>query len=92
MAYLLDADRGEASWVTRDRHLDAWTSQFIGPNAQPKTVEYGLFPPSPGFSSPAPILNLPALTVEPLAKGDDARSRSSRLHDREENYQISIKL
>ncbi|NBB86533.1 MAG: M28 family peptidase, partial [Bacteroidetes bacterium] len=29
LAYALNADRGEAQWVSFDRHLGPWTSQFI---------------------------------------------------------------
>jgi Peptidase family M28 len=66
ISYLLDADRGEASWISSDRHLDSWKAQIMGANAQRQQVEFGLSPTSLGFSAPAPLVNLPALEVQRL--------------------------
>jgi Peptidase family M28 len=66
MSYLLDADRGEANWVSSDRHLDPWKAQIMGANAQRQQVEFGLSPAASGFSTPAPLVNLPALEVQRL--------------------------
>jgi len=66
MSYLLDANRGQASWVSSDRHLDPWKAQIMGANAQQQQVEFGLSPASSGFSASAPVMNLPALEVQRL--------------------------
>jgi hypothetical protein len=66
MSYLLDADRGQANWVSSDRHLDPWKAQIMGTNAQRQQVEFGLSPVSSGFSTPAPMVNLPTLEVQRL--------------------------
>jgi hypothetical protein len=74
ISYLLEADsapqtlreRGQASWVSSDRHLDSWKTQIMGANIRQQQVEFGLSPASPGFSAPAPMVNLPAVEVERL--------------------------
>jgi Peptidase family M28 len=74
ISYLLEADsapqklreRGQANWVSSDRHLDPWKAQIMGANARKQQVEFGLSPASSGFSAPAPVLNLPALEVQKL--------------------------
>jgi Peptidase family M28 len=76
MSYLLDADRGQASWVSSDRHLDSWKTQIMGANTQRQQVEFGLSPASLGFSAPAPLVNLPALEVLQL---EPSTSRQSTL-------------
>ncbi len=66
MSYLLDANRGQASWVSSDRHLDPWKAQIMGTNVRQQQVEFGLSPASPGFSATAPLMNLPTLEVQRL--------------------------
>ncbi len=79
MAYSLDADRGQASWISRDRHLDAWTTQFFTDKSQRQQVEFGLFPASPGFSAAAPLVNLPAPEVRRLAQENRNGGQQLRL-------------
>jgi hypothetical protein len=74
MSYLLDAERGRASWVSSDRHLDPWKAQIMGANARQQQVEFGLSPASSGFSAPAPVLNLPALEVQQLEPPTSSKS------------------
>ncbi len=66
ISYLLDVDLDRANWVSSDRHLDSWQAQIMGANVRQQQVEFGLSPASPGFSAPAPMVNLPALEVERL--------------------------
>jgi hypothetical protein len=74
MSYLLDTnsapqtlrERGQANWVSSDRHLDPWKAQIMGANVRQQQVEFGLSPASSGFSAPAPLVNLPALEVQRL--------------------------
>jgi Peptidase family M28 len=82
MSYLLDAvgaasryeNRGQANWVSSDRHLDPWKAQIMGANARQQQVEFGLSPASSGFSAPAPVVDLPALEVERLEPSTSSKS------------------
>ena len=80
VSYLLDADRGQAHWISVGASLDAWTARFFPP--APAAID---FVPSPGslpnrgfhaFSGPAPRLTLasPDLQVE-----DDRADGASRV-------------
>jgi hypothetical protein len=79
MSYLLDANRGQASWVSSDRHLDPWKTQIMGANARQQQVEFGLSPVSTGFSAPAPVMNLPALEVQRLESSTSGSKTTLRL-------------
>jgi hypothetical protein len=79
MSYLLDADRGQASWVSSDRHLDPWKTEIMGANARQQPVEFALSPVSNGFSAPAPLMNLPALAVERLEPPTSSNKPTLRL-------------
>ncbi len=79
MTYLLDADRGQASWVSSDRHLDPWTAQIMGANVRRQQVEFGLSPASPGFIALAPLVNLPALEVQYLEPPTSTNKPTLRL-------------
>jgi hypothetical protein len=46
IAYELNADTGEATWVSTDRHLDAWTKQFFGDSAECRQFETVMRPKS----------------------------------------------
>jgi hypothetical protein len=70
VAYLLDADRGQAHWISAGDTLDRWTATFFA--GTPAAVD---FEPSPAslpnrgfhaFSGPAPRLNLasPDVVIE----------------------------
>jgi hypothetical protein len=74
MSYLLDANRGQANWVSSDRHLDPWKAQIMGADAQRQQVEFGLSPLSLGFSASAPLVNLPALEVQRLEPSTGSKS------------------
>lgn len=65
--YELDADRGEARWVTSDDRLDEWTSQFIpASTARESGVKRG-YPNGPAtFVAPAPALPLAAPDLQVL--------------------------
>jgi hypothetical protein len=63
VAYLLDADRAEARWVSFDRHLDDWTEQFFGSDAvraSHQTPTWGTFE---AFTADARVVDLPAPEV-----------------------------
>ncbi|NJR24170.1 MAG: M28 family peptidase [Richelia sp. CSU_2_1] len=79
MSYLLDADRGQASWVSSDRRLDLWKTQIMGAKVRQQQVEFGLSPASSGFIAPAHIVNLPALEVERLDSSTSSSKSTLRL-------------
>jgi Peptidase family M28 len=79
ISYLLDANRGQANWVSSDRHLDDWKVQIMGANARQQQVEFGLSPASSGFSAPAPVMNLPALEVQRLEPPTSSSKSTLRL-------------
>jgi hypothetical protein len=79
ISYLLDANRGQATWVSSDRHLDDWKVQIMGTNARRQQVEFGLSPVSTGFSAPAPLVNLPVLEVQRLEPPVSSRKSTLRL-------------
>jgi hypothetical protein len=79
--YALDADTGQALWISEDPQPDVWTSQFLGtafkrgelPELFPHLSDKFLF-------APAPILDLPAPQVDLLSNRSSAGTRTLRLH------------
>lgn len=66
LTYSLNAETGEAQWISFDRHLGPWTRRFIPPETRPieyETVTWGTFD---AFTAPAPFVSLlpPRVTVE----------------------------
>jgi len=69
LVYVLDGDKGTAQWLTYDKVLSGWTSQYldnnkeqlIGSEYESLASKYGT-----GFSykSPAPIKNIPQPKIE----------------------------
>ncbi|MEZ4862785.1 MAG: M28 family peptidase [Caldilineaceae bacterium] len=86
VAYRVDANAGEAEWITgaanvpgqRASLLDEWTTQFFAAG-----VEEALYSPwgafmddsYPAYRSPAPMVDLPAPTVEVLADSTDGENQ-----------------
>jgi hypothetical protein len=82
LAYGLDADTGEASWITLDLPLDEWTGRFLAGGARRTLDELlGAAAPIPVLAAPAPAAALPApsLTVEGQEQGDGVRTLRLRL-------------
>ncbi|WP_187329288.1 M20/M25/M40 family metallo-hydrolase [Halomicronema hongdechloris] len=78
IAYELNVDSGEATWVSEDAQLDDWTAQFF-PAQTPKTAyETFLGMRTQAFQAPAPIVPLAAPDVELLS--DTVSGRDRRLH------------
>ena len=73
--YALDADSGRARWATLDEETDAYTSRFVGPDAEGGSLEDFLPFGPPGLLDEAPPLPLAAPAVEVL---DDATSGDTR--------------
>jgi hypothetical protein len=86
IAYVLDADRGAAAWVTTDAHPDPWTARFFAagwepagflwtPNANPDWVK-------PAWRAPAPAVALEAPAVVMLEDRREGGMRTLRLRAR----------
>jgi hypothetical protein len=79
--YVLNADTGQALWVSEDPQPDVWTSQFLGttfsrgelPELFPHLSDKFLF-------APAPALNLTAPQVDLLSDRSAGDTRTLRLH------------
>jgi hypothetical protein len=79
IAYALNADSGEARWVSLDRHLDAWTSRFFPNGAERGDYDSRLLGTVPAFITTAPSTPLDAPQVAVLSDTSDAGVRTLRL-------------
>ncbi|MGH4013995.1 MAG: M28 family peptidase [Pseudonocardiaceae bacterium] len=59
LAYLLDADTGRASWVSRDAHPAEWTRRYV----QNRSEDSGGLADGPVWLGPAPVVSAPAPEV-----------------------------
>lgn len=79
--YALNADTGQALWVSEDRQPDVWTSQFLGtafkrgelPELFPQLADKFLF-------APAPVLDLTVPQINVLSDRSTGDIRTLRLH------------
>lgn len=55
IAYYLDADTAQASWVSYDTRLDDWTAQFFPANPERSDPGSRLFDGMTGYVGPAPV-------------------------------------
>jgi hypothetical protein len=82
LAYGLDADRGQAYWLSVDPQLDEWTGQFL-PGGTRHTLDelIGAAEPMPMLAAAAPAVALPppSLAVEGQDLTDDLRTLRLRL-------------
>jgi hypothetical protein len=79
--YALNADTGQALWISEDPQPDVWTSQFLGTEyKRGKLTE--LFPQDSKelLFAPAPVLNLDAPQVELLDDHTTGDTRILQLH------------
>jgi hypothetical protein len=89
ITYWLDASTGQARWITVDAsangqaRLDEWTRQFFPEGGQATTFKpflNGLIERElPALEAPAPVVSLPASTVDVLADTTEAGTRQLRL-------------
>ncbi len=79
--YALDADTGEAAWATYEEDTDAYTSRFVGRDAEKGSLEDFLPLGGPALLDEAPPVPLAAPTVEVLddTTGSDARTLRLRV-------------
>lgn len=86
VAYRMDANAGAAEWITgaanvpgqRASLLDEWTTQFFAAGVEEARYSpWGAFMDDsyPAYRSPAPLVDLPAPTVEVLSATTDAANQ-----------------
>ncbi|NJO26357.1 MAG: hypothetical protein HC874_01585 [Richelia sp. SL_2_1] len=76
IAYVLDADTDKSFWVSSDRNLDKWTSQFFTDSTAKSQVEISPFSSTSGWKAPAPKVSLepPNITIDrDIAKGSSRK-------------------
>ncbi len=79
--YALNADTGQALWISEDSQPDVWTSQFLGTAFKRGQLPELLPHLSNEFlSAPAPVLNLATPQVDVLADRSTASVRTLDLH------------
>ncbi|MEZ4570174.1 MAG: M28 family peptidase [Thermomicrobiales bacterium] len=81
MSYVLDANTGQAEWVSFDQQLDSWTGKFVPSDtarAGYETVMWGTFQ---AFTAEAPTVDVaaPTVTVENDATDGGLRSLDLRI-------------
>jgi hypothetical protein len=82
VSYELDASTKEAVWKNPGENLDEWTSQFFPGNTEPASYATFLLPgflDLDGIKGPAPTVDLPPPTVEPLEDTVEGGTRTLRL-------------
>jgi hypothetical protein len=79
--YALDADTGQALWISEDPQPDVWTSQFLGTTFKRGKLP-GLFPhlSNKFLFAPAPVLNLTPPQVNLLSDHTLGGTRTLHLH------------
>jgi hypothetical protein len=76
IAYTLDANSGEAEWVSFDRHLDDWTGTFFPADIERgsyETANWGIFD---AFIAPAATVDIPGPEVELASLTADASAHT----------------
>jgi len=79
--YALNADTGQALWISEDSQPDVWTSQFLG-TAFKRGELHELFPhlSDEFLSAPAPVMDLAMPQVDLLSDRSTGGIRTLRLH------------
>jgi hypothetical protein len=81
LAYGLDADTGQACWLTLDPRLDEWTGQFLAGGTRRTLDELlGASDPVPVLAAPAPAAALPAPSLAVVSQEQAGDVRTLRLH------------
>ncbi len=66
--YQLNADTGQASWLTRDANLDGYTQQFFATGRHAAQFEFFAMSTVKGWGAVAPPVSLPAPSVKLLSR------------------------
>ncbi len=80
LMYALNADTGQATWVTADQKPDAWTAQFLGAKPVRGSVADQLGDPEPKLHAPAPSIALAAPSVRFTNAPSRDRARTVSMH------------
>ena len=96
IAYVLDADTDKSFWVSSDRNLDEWTSQFFTNGTTKSQVEISPFQSTPGWKKSAPKISLesPNISInEDIAKGSSRKLQLQLNSPRQaDSIQVQIKV
>jgi hypothetical protein len=92
IAYELDANTGEARWVSADQDLDDWTGQFFAGNATRGEFELDAGVTVPAWTAPAPAVPIatPELTVEGDQTVDGVRTVTLQLTSPREAAELAL--
>lgn len=77
--YELNADTGQASWLTRDSSLDSYTRQFFAAGKHPANFEFFAMSTVSGWGANAPVAPLPAPRVRLLSRTQQGATSVVRL-------------
>ncbi|MFA5058696.1 MAG: hypothetical protein WC485_11325, partial [Opitutaceae bacterium] len=75
VSYELDLDTNRAFWISNDRQLDEWTSQFFPPGMAKPDPD----PKGPRWKAPAPVASIQGPQLEVMADRVVAGTREIRL-------------
>ncbi|MEA5597906.1 M20/M25/M40 family metallo-hydrolase [Rivularia sp. UHCC 0363] len=96
IAYVLDADSDKSFWMSSDRNLDEWTSQFFTDNTAKSQVEISPFWSTSSWKAPAPKVSLepPNITIDrDIAKGSSRKLQLKLNSPRQANIiQAQVKV
>jgi Zn-dependent M28 family amino/carboxypeptidase len=96
IAYLLNADTGKSFWISNDKNLDEWTSQFFDDNTAKSQVEISPFSLVSGWKAPAPKVTLASPNIEiieDIAKGNSRKLQLKINSPRQaDNIQVQVKV
>jgi hypothetical protein len=79
IAYELNADTGQAQWVSFDRNLDAWTKQLFPDGSERVEHESVMLGTQTAFVAPAPVTSVASPEVVVLRDTTDGELRTLRL-------------
>ena len=96
VAYLLDADTDKAFWMSSDKNLDDWTSQFFKEDINKSQIEISPFRLVSGWKAPAPKISLepPEIAInQDIAKGNSRKLQLQLNSLRQaDNIQVQVKV
>jgi hypothetical protein len=101
LAYLVDADRGRAFWVSADARLDDWTAATLGAGAHQQSIEHdfpdvfwdGFVAPAPRLAGTAPEMpEAPELIIRSDTREGAARQLSLRLVPRAAGSMLELQV
>lgn len=96
LAYLLDADTNKSFWISSDKNLDNWTSQFFTDGTNKSQVEISPFRLVSGWKAPAPNVSLepPEIAInQDIVKGNSRKLQLQLNTPRQaDNIQVQVKV